>query len=243
MPKLQFICVKWGDKYPADYVNRLRSMIARFTKSPFVLHCVTENAEGIHPDVKILPLVDASLSGWWHKLSLFKADFYGLSGPMIFMDLDVVITDDLTPLFEYKPGKFAIIHDLLTKGYNSSVFRYEVGAYGHVWENFQKDAENITARLNGDQDWITEQIVDAELWPSEWVVSFKKQCHARMSNTLGITGSLFRKFGLLQPKGEAVLPEGAKIVQFHGKPDPEDVMNGPYGIYKAAPWIKDYWRL
>jgi len=53
---------------------------------------------------------------------------------------------------------------------------------------------------------------------------------------------VLRRLGWMKVEGEAVLPEGARVVQFHGKPDPEDVMDGSYDIYKAAPWIKKYWR-
>jgi hypothetical protein len=37
-------------------------------------------------------------------------------------------------------------------------------------------------------------------------------------------------------------PEGAAIVVFHGKPDPEDVMDAPYGPWKRAPFVKEHWR-
>ena len=87
----------------------------------------------------------------------------------------------------------------------------------------------------------TEKVKNAELWPEQWVVSFKKQCHARIEHSYGRIGVLLRKLGLMKVKGDAVIPDGARVVQFHGKPDPEDVMDGPYDIYRQALWIKDYW--
>jgi hypothetical protein len=217
-------------------------MIQRFTNQPFKLHCITENPDGLYPEIEILPLKDVGLQGWWYKLSLFQSDLYGLSGDIIFLDLDVVITADLSPLFEYKAGEFSIIRDLGTKGYNSSVFRLEVGSKAYVWDNFLAQKDEIVSRLHGDQDWITEQIKDATLWPDDWVVSYKKQCNARIKPSHGKIGKFLRSKGLMLPKDYATLPENAKIVQFHGKPDPEDVIDKPYGLYKSAPWIKDYWK-
>jgi hypothetical protein len=55
-------------------------------------------------------------------------------------------------------------------------------------------------------------------------------------------GRWLRKKGYFRPKKQAVLPEGTSIVLFHGKPDPEDVMDGPYDKYRYTPWIKEYWK-
>lgn len=241
MAPLQFICLKWGSKYSADYVNRLYRMLKRYTKKPFILFCITEDAADLHPEIEVLALSDSSLTGWWHKLSLFKEKLYSLTGTVLFLDLDVVITADLSPFFDYKPGQFVIIRDLGNGGYNSSVFRLEIGSKAYVWENFQASSQAIIEQLHGDQDWITKQINNAETWPVEWVVSYKKQCNARIRPSYGKIGKILRAKGWLLPKDVATLPEGARIVQFHGKPDPEDVIDKPYGLYKAAPWIKHYW--
>jgi len=241
MAELQFICLKWGTKYPPIYVNRIYNMIDRYTKKAFKLYCITDDEKDLLPNIIPLPIEENNLKGWWHKLSIFKEDLYGLEGDLIFLDLDVVITEDLSPLFDYEPGEFVIIRDLADNGYNSSVFRLRVGSKAYVWDRFLESSEEVVAAMHGDQDWITRQVNDAKIWPAEWVVSFKKQCNSRIRPSLGKLGIYLRKSGLFLPKDNAVLPDGAKIVQFHGKPDPEDVIHGTYGAYKAAPWIKDYW--
>ncbi len=238
---LQFICVKWGNKYPAEYVNRLHSMIDRQLSSEFTLYCLTDNTTGLHPDIQSLPITDNKLSGWWHKLSLFNDDFYGLTGDILYLDLDVVVVGKLDEFFSYKPGVFLISRDLLTNAYNSSVFRFQVGSQCQIWESFIEKRSVVLNNYKGDQDWITEQVHNAELWPESWVVSFKKQCDSRITRSYGKIGYWLRKAGLMRVSGESVVPDGAKVVQFHGKPDPEDVMDGPYDIYKKAPWIKKYW--
>ena len=40
------ICIKWGNRYGADYVNRLASMIRRNTAQPTRVVCFTDDAAG-----------------------------------------------------------------------------------------------------------------------------------------------------------------------------------------------------
>ena len=58
---INIICMKWGDKYGADYVNRLYGMVNRNLTLPFNFVCFTENPEGIHSNVKICPLPSLGL--------------------------------------------------------------------------------------------------------------------------------------------------------------------------------------
>jgi hypothetical protein len=240
---VNIVCLKWGDKYPAEYVNRLYRMVSNQLSIPFEFYCLTENTQGIDPGINILALeIEPGLKGWWYKLQLFKPDFYGLTGQVMFLDLDVVIVNNMDALFSYHPNDFVIIKDLKPGLiYNSSVFKFSLGSRPEVWQRFLDDKNAIMARMHGDQDWISEVINDAVLWPKDWVVSFKKECNARTKHSFGRIGEKLRKHGFLMPKGEAVPPADAKLVYFHGKPDPDDVAEHSYGMYKAAPWIKKHW--
>lgn len=237
------VCLKWGSKYPAEFVNRLHNMVRRNTTVPINFYCITDNPEGLDEGINFRMLPDLGIKGWWYKLMLFKSELFDISGTTIFLDLDVVITANIDELFTYAPGTFRIIKDL-KKGFNSSVFRLEIGSQTEVWERFWENKESIIERLHGDQDWIAEAIpLHMNEWPSEWVVSFKKQCNARAKRTWGAIGRILLKLDMFPTtKGYAQLPQGAKIVIFHGKPDPVDVMNGPWGVWKEAPWIREYWK-
>ena len=240
---VKIICLKWGTKYPAEYVNRLYRMINNHLTIPFEFYCITDDSNGLYPEVNVLDLeIEEGLKGWWYKLQLFKTDFYGLSGQAMFVDLDVVIINNIDPLFETNKNDFMIIRDLKPGLiYNSSVFKLELGSQPHVWEEFLADKESIIARMHGDQDWISEVVNDAKLWPKNWVVSFKKECNARNKNSYGALGRFLRSKGFFLPKGEAVPPKEAKIVYFHGKPDPHDVAETSYEMWRKAPWIKKEW--
>ena len=54
-------CMKWGDKYGPEYVNRLYNMVERNTTLPFKFICFTDNADGLLPEVSVRPLPDMPL--------------------------------------------------------------------------------------------------------------------------------------------------------------------------------------
>ena len=90
-PKMVNICcVKQGSFYGPEYVNRLRSMIARNTKLPFRFICFTDKDEGLDEAVEARPL-PYQLRGWWCKIPLFAPPQCIENDQIICIDLDVVI--------------------------------------------------------------------------------------------------------------------------------------------------------
>src|SRR5689334_12929315 len=89
-------CVKAGRKYGPEYVQRLRDGVRRHLPEhakdiPFV--CFTDDpVDGV--ECRPLP---ANLPKWWPKVSLFS-----LRQPLVYLDLDIVILGDLTPLLEWQ---------------------------------------------------------------------------------------------------------------------------------------------
>ena len=49
-------CIKWGTLFGSDYVNRLYSGVRRNLSCPVRFICMTEHAEGLHPDIEVLDL-------------------------------------------------------------------------------------------------------------------------------------------------------------------------------------------
>jgi hypothetical protein len=180
------VCLKSGKKYDATYVNRLHSMVSRHLSLPHRFLCLTEDPAGVSCETEML---DANLDGWWHKITLFRPEPYGIRGRMLFIDLDTVITGSLDEMATY-PADFCILDDFLGNGYGSGVFLLEAGARPQVWEQFN---EHVPQRFYGDQDWISSQLAGEATWPKEWCRSYR--LHAR----------------------EAI-PEGAKMICFHGQP-------------------------
>lgn len=233
------ISMKWGTPYGPEYVNRLHHMVRRHLHRPHRFVCFTDNPTGLDADIdaKPLPVVrDAEKYGpFWRKLGIFSAPLADLRGPVLWLDLDVVIVDSLDCLFDH-PGEFLIIKDFREesgpKHGNSSVVRFEAGAHGYLLDKFYADPESVDAQFPGDQEFISTNVTSQAMWPKEWCVSFKKHCLPP-----------FPQCWFRVPR----IPPGARVVVFHGHPKPEDAARGcrPPGFIKycrATPWINEHWR-
>jgi hypothetical protein len=255
------VCMKWGTRYGADYANRLYRAVARgMAGVPFQLVCFTDDFTGLLPqiDARSLPAfagVALHLANKpWRKLSLWRADLDAdlLGRQALVLDLDLVITGNLQPFFTHAPACPFVVWRNPTKPTsgvgNTSVFRFLVGSYPEicdrflanpeeVWQQeFRIEQELIAARL-GDGTATRSTALSAaakadpfyaglnvmDYWPQGWVVSFKEDL---------LPGWPQR---LWQP---VPLPEMAKIVVFHGKPDPDEAALGHW----PAPWYKRLYK-
>ena len=235
---IHVVCVKWGDKYPAEYVNRLYAMVQKNLDIPHQFHCLTEQSSGIDSKVHILSLPITSYEGWWIKLMLFQQDFFGLQGRIIYLDLDLVITGNIDFLAEDNVGLSIIENWSRNRMWNSSVMSFRIGSLQFVWDRFALESfEEVKMRYNGDQEWIFHCIPEAHIYPKQKIISYKKSCNARFGKCFVWTG-----LRLEPPKWlKAKLPVGARIVVFHGKPDPDDVVDKHWNKWKHAPFVKKYW--
>lgn len=243
----QIICMKWGTLYGAEYVNRLYAMVRQQTTGPIRFVCLTDNAEGIHPDVEIhdCPFVEIPkpqrMLGW-RKLSLYRSSehLYGLTGDWLYLDLDVVVSGDLDPFFEYMPDKTFIVMQNWTqpgKGIgNTSAYRFRVGADEYLHDNLVANYSSIFAEYRNSQTYISRNVKDITFWPDEWCLLFKAQC----------VPSWPARFWT-----EPYLPTSAKVVAFPGDPNPHDAVEGRWPVKKfykklykfirPAKWIQRIW--
>jgi hypothetical protein len=235
------ICMKWGRKYGAEYVNILRRMVARNLSLPHRFVCFTDDAAGLERDLDARPLPACGAPNRpeieaWRKISIFTPDL-GLVGPTLFLDLDVVIPGSLDPFFTFEPGRFCIIHNWTHADRrigNSSVFRFEAGAQSALFDEYDQDPDKVTREHRNEQNFVTARIDATEgvaWWPAAWCRSFKKHCLPA---------------GLLKLLLPARIPRGAHIIVFHGEPNPPDAARRwrykGHHFMRPAPWILDYWR-
>lgn len=155
----------------------------------------------------------------------------------MFLDLDVVIMKNIDEFFEV-PGEFVIIKDWDFENDiigNSSVFRFEVNKHKDIIENFYKEGKDIRKRYRNEQAFLSYQMKEKGIlsyWDKSWCVSFKRNC--------------LRPFPLnyFQVPKE---PKDAKILVFHGRPNPEQAYNGFMGkggfrYVKPTKWLDKYWN-
>jgi hypothetical protein len=250
------ICMKWGTLYGPDYVNNLRHGVARHLKRPHRFVCFTDDVEGLDAEVEVFPIPELGLPNGhqdrrWRKLGVFGRELADLQGTTLFLDLDLVIVDDIDCFFEH-PGDFLIIRDddlfrakplrrinpardrFLHSVGNSSVFRYEIGAHSYILDAYLADPAAATARYEISQQFQSAQLAQhghLHYWPREWCVSFKNACVPR---------------NVMSYLRDPSLPEGAKMVIFAGNPKMGDVLEGRGGKWYRrignTDWLRKAWR-
>lgn len=240
------VCMKWGDKYDARYVNRLLGMCRRNLTLEHRFVCLTDDDAGLLPGIEAFPLPPTlegktlPARGAWQKLAVFGKDgapFAQAGDTVLFLDLDLLVVANIDALFEAE-GEFLIIRDWLHPGGeigNSSVFRFVAGRHHNILDEFRAKSGDYLSRFRNEQSYLSHLLCRDGLlgfWPASWCASFKRSCVPRFPL------SLFRG-----PR----LPRDAKIIAFHGRPNPHQARDGYRAwkkllFVKPAPWIDEYWR-
>lgn len=240
------LCMKWGTKYGAEYVNRLYGMVRRHLTGDFAFVCLTDDGSGIRPEVQCLPIPPLNLQlkpgqrdGAWKKLTTFEADLHGLRGTALFLDLDVVIVGSLDDFFAL-PGGFRIIRDypkIIPSGRitgNSSVYRFELGAHADVLAYFRAHMDEVQRSHRNEQSFLSRFLHrqgKLQYWPAQWCPSFKYDCIPAWPS------NYWR---------EPVPPADARIVIFHGEVNPPDALAGRrnrrFRHIEPARWIANAWQ-
>ena len=249
------LTIKWGTLYSAADVNRLHRQVRRHLARPHRFICFTDDMHGLDPEIEAMPLPELGLAKGhadlrWRKLGLFQRGLGGLTGQALFLDLDLVVVDDLSPFFDL-PGNFYIIRDddlfrpkrlrrirrrrdrFLRMVGNTSVFRFRLGSHPEVLETYLADPAAAAASYEHEQQMVSD-ILGRQgaltYWPRGWCVSFKNDCVPRHLSSY-----------LRDP----ALPQGAKIVLFAGAPKMEDVFAGRghkwYRRIGNIDWLRRAW--
>lgn len=178
---LTVACVfKKSKTYKRLYVERLERMVAQHLSQPYRFVCVD----------------DSPFPGWWAKISLFNR----FSGRVLYLDLDSTVIGSLDALANH-PAPFVIVKNFKEiredpkAKFNSSVMAFDADAARHLFTEF---SPAVMDRLNGDQDWISERLPNAETFPADWCVSYKVRRYLKLKT----------------------LPQDARVICYHGKPKP-----------------------
>ena len=244
-PQRHVLCMKWGTKYSPDYVNRLYAMVRRHLSGDFNFICLTDDGRGIRSEVQCLPIPPLDLEvpagqpdRAWKKLTTFERNLHGLQGTALFLDLDVVVVGSLDAFFE-QPGEFVIIHDYARPWRteritgNSSVYRFELGAHADVLAYFRANMDAVQAKFRNEQAYLSDFLHaqgKLQYWPDAWCPSFKYH---------GIPAWPTNYWQ------EPFVPDGARIVVFHGECNPPDALAGrrnrAFRFIRPARWIARHW--
>lgn len=246
MQVVNVLCIKWGTKYGPEYVNKLRAMIARNLTRPHRFICLTDDQAGIDRSIEVQGIPQVGIRDFderrpwtfghgWLKLCCLANPLYDVTGPTLFVDLDVVIVDNIDCFFD-EPGEFLVIKewDKRDETGNTSAFRYRAGAHADALGYLNQNLGQVLKSVRNEQEYITGFIArqgKLKYWPAAWCRSFKRHC---------VRGGIAGWF--LPPQ----IPPGAKIIAFHGKPNPPDAIVGRSGKWyrRVLPtqWVADNWR-
>lgn len=217
--------------FTSAHVNILFAMVRRHYPKPFRFICVTDDAKGLKAGVEAVPLwsdhaglyspIGKHQPSCYRRLKLFSADAGATFGERIAMlDLDVVITGDLSPLFD-RPEPFVIWGDTHPRTfYNGSFYVFSAGAVRELWDDFDPTTSPKRARAAGffgsDQAWISYRLGAGRptFGQADGIYSFRKHIY---------------------PSG-GKLPGDARLVVFHGKFDPWSP------IPQRLAWVRSFWR-
>lgn len=224
MTPLTVVCWRWQpppgyrSTFGPETVNVLRRMVARHYQAPHRFVCVTDQTDGLDPEVEVVPAWNdhariASPHGrknpsCYRRLRAFSPDIAETFGErFVSLDLDCVIVGDLRPLWD-RPEDFVMWGDTNSQPgsyYNGSMFLLRAGARPKVWQDFDPETSPQIAMKAGcfgsDQGWISYCLGPGETkWSkADGVYSFRND------------------FRLPQRRD---LPADARIVIFHGSDDP-----------------------
>jgi len=150
------------------------------------------------------------------KIRLWGDRLGDLSGPVLYLDLDIVITGNIDDFFSYGGADQVIlarnpVRPLERMG-QTSVFRFPVGKLAPLQERFRANPQAIADEFEWEQRFVTRHAPGGiSLFPRTWVRHFRHHCMYPFPLNLALT-----------PR----LPAGTKIVIFPGRFHPEHAIAG-----------------
>lgn len=180
---MNVICVKQGDKYSSEYVNKLYSMVKKNMPMDFTFHCYTDDSNGIDKTVNVVP-IKSDLVKWWPKLDALNIfDF----GDNVLFDLDIVILNPLERLCSIKTRTLSVLYAQWKEGYlqpsskekfptlyNSSIMKWNGNQGKEVYDYFQRHKEMILFKYIGIDRYMFNEPVQVDLLPTSIAYSYWK---------------------------------------------------------------------
>lgn len=235
--KINIVCWKWHPiqekpktkktvNFTAQHVNALFYMLKKHVTIPFDLICVTDDWEGILPEIIIHPLWDQwrNLGGCFTRLVCFQKDFAYFGRKFTSIDLDCVITGNIDDIL-LREESFVIWqpeNDInRIARYCGSLWTLEAGMHSVVYDRFT--TYNLPPTRNGKYLGGTDQLHISKVLPNSAVYNSK-------DGVYNFVPDIFRK--------EGELPENAKIVFFNGRFMPDEIF-----LLSKCPWIAQHYPL
>ena len=233
---VKFFAWRWGLIFSAVHINVLREALRRHVHVDHELVVCTDDPSDICDDVRVLPMPMrfSQTPRCRRRMQGFSREFSeavaGIDGRVCYIDLDVVIVDDITalvtrpePIVGWRVGHAGV--------YSGSFLLADAGALDGAWQKFAADPEGYPASLQrkgiaSDQamlnDWLKTQPPIGELTEKDGLVTYYGRGYERLEH-LGV-GPNRRK-----------LPMGARMVVL-GSADLDVLEDDRFS------WVKKHWQ-
>ena len=209
-----FLWGRWCMPYGVEYVTRLRDGVAGNCSTPHRFVCFTDRAVNEFPKDMEVIRVDPFPDYKWNlkKMYAYNRD-NGLIGQVFLIDLDAVIVGDMSELLNYR-GEFATCQGTYCAKAGGSFTSFPAGRWHDIlWESLLYGRDKIESVTNGSErlyyQWVMKNKMEfwEDIYPGK-VLSYKRDCR------------------------QGIVPNGASLVRFHGKPRPHEV---------KASWVREHW--
>lgn len=221
-------CVIHGNVYSWDYVTRLHNMLSRHISVDFKLHVYTEANRPVPSNMirHVLPEwhIGGPKKSWWYKLQIFNADHY--QGPLLYFDLDTVITQNIDWIWQNDLHYFWTVRDFkylwrsASVTANTSIMWFDTVKFSYVYTDFlDRGINQIMRRHQGDQDYVSEVITQPQrrFLDQERIKSWRWQA---------LDGGFdFTRRTYLNPGSGTQLDKNTSVLIFHGKPKPAEIQD------------------
>jgi hypothetical protein len=237
-------CVLAGDKFdPEIYVHQMLQKLRQHLND-FRLTVFTDNPNHYyykHRQIRAIRLPDWGYTArtmWWYKIYQFCPDIEWYS-PVLYLDLDTIIIQDIDHLYNYETDSFCILQDFNRKfvpNYpisNSSIMRWTPDQTVSIYQRFLDNRETLVRKFRGDQDYITHHLKtygSSKYWPPTWAMSWKWEIEHGGSNNGGMKIAEEDYYDFERPW---IIPSDCVIVVFHGNPGPYETELGKQHLFPS----------
>lgn len=227
------------EMFDARSVNHLAAMVRRYFPEPHDFVCVTDDSRGIDP--KLVEVVSplwprqeelaaartahgSYAPSCYRKLRAFDPDLAEFGSRFVVLDLDMVATAELAPLFD-RDEDFVMVRDPShVHQFNGSLLMMNAGARPQVYNDFDpatSPKESLAAGYFGsDQGWISYKLLGDR--------AAQKQ-EAMFTKEHGVYSYLRDRLGRFGP------PADCRLISFHGLVKPW------HQQAQAHSWVREHW--
>lgn len=127
--------------FTADHVHALREGFARHCRVPHELVCITDDAEGLDPRIRVVPMPPdyATAPRCRRRMQGFSTAFaHALGERILYVDLDIVLVGDVTLLLQ-RPEPLVCWRVAHARVFSGSFLLTDAGVLDGAWQKFQRD--------------------------------------------------------------------------------------------------------